>query len=63
MGGNFSWDDYTIFACLLGVVPTAVLLQRMIDNGLGQDIWMLTPSQITNMLLVSSPNLLAPYLC
>jgi hypothetical protein len=53
LGGSFSWDDYTIFACLLVLVPAAVLGQMMINNGLGQDIWMLSPSQITNVLFVS----------
>ena len=55
MGGSFSWDDYTIFLCLLGLVPATALGQLMVNNGLGQDIWMLTPDEITNLLRVRMP--------
>ena len=51
-GGKFSWDDYTIFVCLLTLVPAVVFGQLMINHGLGRDIWMLTSMDITLTLKV-----------
>lgn len=53
LGGSFAWDDFTIFGCMLALAPAAIIGQLMLNSGLGQDIWMLTPQQITKMLHVS----------
>ena len=53
LGGTFAWDDFTIFGCMLALTPAAVIGQLMLKSGLGQDIWMLTPQQISKMLHVS----------
>lgn len=40
----------------MALVPAVVFGQLMINHGLGQDIWMLTAEEITNVLFVSSSN-------
>lgn len=45
-------DDWFIFLALLNCVPSAVINVSMLSyNGLGRDIWTLTPDQITNFAL------------
>ncbi|CAK4031936.1 Hypothetical predicted protein [Lecanosticta acicola] len=49
-GSGFGWDDYTILLSLALLVPLDVLLHLMTLHGLGQDIWMVPPSNITTVL-------------
>ncbi|KAK6076408.1 CFEM domain-containing protein [Seiridium cupressi] len=45
-------DDWFIFLTLINCVPSAVINVSMLSaNGLGRDIWTLTPDQITNFAL------------
>lgn len=42
-------DDWFIFLALLNCVPSAIINVSMLShNGLGRDIWTLTPEQITS---------------
>ncbi|KAM3422237.1 hypothetical protein BST61_g2602 [Cercospora zeina] len=41
-GTGYSWDDATIILAWLMLVPVNGLLHIMIDEGLGQDVWVLT---------------------
>ncbi|KAK2604726.1 hypothetical protein N8I77_007633 [Diaporthe amygdali] len=44
-------DDWFILATILVGVPSSVITsQGLIPNGLGRDIWTLTPAQITNVI-------------
>ncbi|KAH8716791.1 hypothetical protein GQ44DRAFT_660339 [Phaeosphaeriaceae sp. PMI808] len=44
-------DDWTIVATMIvGVSSAAVIVAVAVPNGLGRDIWTLTPDQITEML-------------
>jgi hypothetical protein len=54
-GGKFSWDDYGVILCVVVLVPFLVIAQLLLDNGLGQDIWMLDPARITDTLFVCQP--------
>lgn len=56
LGGEFSWDDYTIFACFAALVPCSVIAQLMVNHGLGRDIWMVSPEGIRDTLFVSQPS-------
>ncbi|KXS98386.1 hypothetical protein AC578_4644 [Pseudocercospora eumusae] len=51
-GSGFGWDDYTIITCWIMLIPSDIVLDVMIQTGLGQDIWMLpNPDyQITKIL-------------
>ena len=49
-GEGLWWDDWTILLCLALLIPLNTLLARMLDLGLGKDIWMLKPQGITNVL-------------
>lgn len=45
------WDDYMIFFTVLAGVPGTVITSLgTIANGLGRDIWTLTPAQITDFV-------------
>ena len=53
MGGKgYGWDDWTILLCLIVLIPQNILLTIMLDLGLGKDMWMLEPPQITGVLFV-----------
>ncbi|KXJ91893.1 hypothetical protein Micbo1qcDRAFT_58244 [Microdochium bolleyi] len=41
-------DDWTIVAVALGCIPCTILNYKLAENGIGRDIWTLTPDQITN---------------
>lgn len=49
-GGGFNWDDGTILFTLLLLTPLNAILDVMVNDGLGQDIWVLQPAQITQVL-------------
>ena len=49
-GSGFSWDDFTIVLVLAILSPFNILVQYMVELGLGKDIWMLTAENITNVL-------------
>ncbi|KAI5361336.1 putative extracellular membrane protein, CFEM [Septoria linicola] len=40
-GTGFGWDDYTILLGWLILIPSDAILDVMVTEGLGQDIWML----------------------
>lgn len=45
-------DDWFIFLTLINCAPSAVINVSMLSyNGLGRDIWTLTPEQITNFAM------------
>lgn len=45
-------DDWLILAAFLTTIPSAVItVHGSAANGLGRDIWTLTPDQITNVLM------------
>lgn len=44
-------DDWLILATIISAIPSAVLtVHGAAKNGLGRDIWTLTPTEITNVL-------------
>jgi len=44
-------DDWTVLACLLTTVPSAIItVFGTVKHGLGQDLWTLSPGEITEML-------------
>jgi hypothetical protein len=44
-------DDWTVLACLLSTVPSAIItVFGTVKHGLGQDLWTLSPEEITKML-------------
>lgn len=48
---SLGWDDYMILMTVLSGVPGTVITSLgTIANGLGRDIWTLTPTQITNFV-------------
>lgn len=50
-GAEFGLDDYTIFATFVSGIPSSVLeVHGLTSNGLGKDIWTLSPTHITNYL-------------
>ncbi|KAK4620088.1 hypothetical protein CLAFUW4_11395 [Fulvia fulva] len=49
-GSGFGHDDWTILLGLLLLIPLNVILHFMALDGLGKDIWMVMPGQITNIL-------------
>ena len=50
-GADFGLDDYSIFATFASGIPSSVIsIHGLIFNGLGQDIWTLTPLHITGYL-------------
>ncbi|KAK1623500.1 CFEM domain-containing protein [Colletotrichum phormii] len=50
-GLDIGWDDWFVMATLIAAMPSAVItVHGTTANGLGRDIWTLTPQQITNVL-------------
>ncbi|KAK7535354.1 uncharacterized protein J3D65DRAFT_592362 [Phyllosticta citribraziliensis] len=49
-GRAVSWDDWTMLLLVILAIPPAVFAPILADNGMGKDIWTLTPEQITNVL-------------
>jgi hypothetical protein len=48
---DFGYDDWSVLATLIAAAPSAVItVFGTVKNGLGQDLWTLTPTQITKML-------------
>jgi hypothetical protein len=48
---DIGWDDWTVLATLLTAVVSAILtVFGMVKHGLGQDLWTLSPEEITKML-------------
>jgi hypothetical protein len=48
---DIGYDDWTVLATLLSAVPSAIItVFGTVKHGLGQDIWTLTPEEITKML-------------
>ncbi|CAO2647549.1 Nn.00g084710.m01.CDS01 [Neocucurbitaria sp. VM-36] len=48
---DFGCDDWAVLATFIAAVPSAVLIVHgTVKNGLGRDIWTLTPMEITAML-------------
>ncbi|KAJ4993990.1 CFEM domain-containing protein [Stagonosporopsis vannaccii] len=48
---DFGYDDWCVLVTLFSAVPSAIVtVYGTVKNGLGQDIWALTPQQITEML-------------
>ncbi|EUC27931.1 hypothetical protein COCCADRAFT_110459 [Bipolaris zeicola 26-R-13] len=48
---DIGWDDWCVLATLIAALPSAfITVYGTVKNGLGQDLWTLTPTQITNML-------------
>jgi hypothetical protein len=51
--GDFGLDDYTILITLLSGIPSSVLtIHGLTSNGLGRDIWTVTPTKINNFIHV-----------
>ncbi|UQC91403.1 uncharacterized protein CLUP02_16938 [Colletotrichum lupini] len=49
---SFGWDDWLILASTLALIPADIGSQILIGIGLGQDIWMVSPDNITQILLL-----------
>ncbi|OLN96776.1 hypothetical protein CCHL11_02380 [Colletotrichum chlorophyti] len=50
-GLDIGWDDWFVMATLIAAMPSAVItVHGTTANGLGKDIWTLTPENITNVL-------------
>jgi hypothetical protein len=48
---DFGYDDWCVLATLIAASPSAVItVFGTVKHGLGQDIWTLTPEEITEML-------------
>lgn len=48
---DFGYDDWCVLATLMAAIPSAIItVTGTVKNGLGRDIWTLTPNQITQML-------------
>jgi len=48
---DFGYDDWCVLATLIAAIPSAVItVFGTVKNGLGQDLWTLTPTEITQML-------------
>ncbi|KAF2849815.1 hypothetical protein T440DRAFT_451417 [Plenodomus tracheiphilus IPT5] len=48
---DIGMDDWSVLACLIAATPNAVItVFGTVKNGLGRDIWTLTPAEITEML-------------
>ncbi|KAH8726472.1 hypothetical protein GQ44DRAFT_163115 [Phaeosphaeriaceae sp. PMI808] len=48
---DIGWDDWAVLATLIASTPSAIItVYGTTKNGLGRDIWTLTPTEITNML-------------
>ncbi|KAH8884163.1 hypothetical protein GQ53DRAFT_698326 [Thozetella sp. PMI_491] len=49
IGQSLWWDDYAVMGLIVTGLPSVILNSLgTIKNGLGQDVWTLTPTQITN---------------
>ncbi|KAL0766921.1 hypothetical protein CaCOL14_010492 [Colletotrichum acutatum] len=49
---SFGWDDWLILASTIALIPADIGSQILIGIGLGQDIWMVSPDNITQILLL-----------
>jgi hypothetical protein len=48
---EFGYDDWCVLATLIAATPSAIItVIGTVKNGLGRDLWTLTPDEITNML-------------
>lgn len=47
---GFGLDDWLVLVAMITVVPSTAIIYVTTTNGLGKDIWTLTPGQITNAL-------------
>ncbi|KAB2103630.1 hypothetical protein AG0111_0g8352 [Alternaria gaisen] len=48
---DFGYDDFCVLATLIAAIPSAIItVFGTVKNGLGQDLWALTPTEITQML-------------
>jgi hypothetical protein len=48
---DFGYDDWCVLTTLIAAVPSAIItVYGTVRNGLGQDIWTLSPQEITEML-------------
>lgn len=48
---ELGYDDWCVLATLIAATPSAIItVFGTVKNGLGQDIWTLTPTEITQML-------------
>ncbi|KAI5361385.1 hypothetical protein Slin15195_G124990 [Septoria linicola] len=52
-GSGYGLDDWLIIVSLAILTPIVALVDETTRHGLGQDIWMLTPQQISRILYVS----------
>lgn len=49
-GSSYGYDDWTALFSLGVLLPIDILVNLMVNEGLGQDMWMLEPLQITDIL-------------
>ncbi|WYZ35890.1 hypothetical protein EsH8_X_000537 [Colletotrichum jinshuiense] len=49
---SFGWDDWTILASMIALIPADIGSQILVDLGLGQDMWMIPPEHITWILRI-----------
>jgi hypothetical protein len=48
---EIGWDDWTVLATLMTAAPSAIItVFGTVKHGLGQDLWTLSPEEITKML-------------
>lgn len=48
---DLGYDDWCVLVTLISAIPSAIVtVYGTVKNGLGQDIWALTPKEITEML-------------
>lgn len=52
-GGTLWWDDWFIVISFIVATGATAGAEIMVVFGLGQDIWMLSPSQINVVMIVS----------
>ncbi|KAH8880915.1 hypothetical protein GQ53DRAFT_668892, partial [Thozetella sp. PMI_491] len=51
IGQQFWWDDYLVVLLMLVGIPSVVITTNGTTlNGLGRDVWKLTPTEITNFI-------------
>jgi hypothetical protein len=48
---EFGYDDWCVLATLIVIIPSGIVtVTGTVKNGLGRDMWTLTPTEITQML-------------
>ncbi|TQN65976.1 hypothetical protein CSHISOI_09447, partial [Colletotrichum shisoi] len=54
----FGMDDWTIIAAMVALIPSDIGSQKLIELGIGKDIWTVPPENITEILLCGNITLM-----